>query len=214
MKNNNWEGIMNNIKRTYQYLIFVVALNLLPLSSAHALLIDLKMPRSEIALDVYHIFNVDVIAKDVFSGLDPLEEVLAFGFDIFISDTSIVNLWEVEVAAPFDDKSGLLPNTDVAGSVFPGIANDSTNDTILLATLRFLVLSKGEVSLGITSDLTDINEGLIFSLDGSKDISSSIVVSIPEPNALLLIGIGLAGLGYTRRRARLAPASSSWRFIA
>lgn len=205
---------MNNIKRTYQYLIFVVALNLLPLSSAHALLIDLKMPRSEIALDVYHIFNVDVIAKDVFSGLDPLEEVLAFGFDIFISDTSIVNLWEVEVAAPFDDKSGLLPNTDVAGSVFPGIANDSTNDTILLATLRFLVLSKGEVSLGITSDLTDINEGLIFSLDGSKDISSSIVVSIPEPNALLLIGIGLAGLGYTRRRARLAPASSSWRFIA
>jgi hypothetical protein len=214
MKNNNWEGIMNNIKRTYQYLIFVVALNLLPLSSAHALLIDLKMPRSEIALDVYHIFNVDVIAKDVFSGLDPLEEVLAFGFDIFISDTSIVNLWGVEVAAPFDDKSGLLPNTDVAGSVFPGIANDSTNDTILLATLRFLVLSKGEVSLGITSDLTDINEGLIFSLDGSKDISSSIVVSIPEPNALLLIGIGLAGLGYTRRRARLAPASSSWRFIA
>lgn len=205
---------MNNIKRTYQYLIFVVALNLLPLSSAHALLIDLKMPRSEIALDVYHIFNVDVIAKDVFSGLDPLEEVLAFGFDIFISDTSIVNLWGVEVAAPFDDKSGLLPNTDVAGSVFPGIANDSTNDTILLATLRFLVLSKGEVSLGITSDLTDINEGLIFSLDGSKDISSSIVVSIPEPNALLLIGIGLAGLGYTRRRARLAPASSSWRFIA
>ena len=200
---------MNTIKRTYQYLIFTVALSLLPLSSAHALLVDLTRPKTQIPIDVHHIFTVNVTAKDVFSGLDPFEEVLAFGFDVFVSDTSIVNYLGAVVAAPFDDDSVFFPNTDVAGSVFPGISNESTNDTILLATLSFVVLSKGEVSLGIKSDLTDFNEGLIYSLEGNKDITSSIVVTIPEPNALLLIGIGLAGLGYTRRRARLVPAPCS-----
>ena len=99
-----------------------------------------------------------------FDGLDPLEEVLAFGFDVSVDNPALVSFGGASIASPFNDDSAFFPGTDVAGSAFPGIPNDGTNDTIQLATLSFQALDVGSTSLGIFSDTLDLNEGLFYFL--------------------------------------------------
>ena len=56
---------------------------------------------------------MDVIANNVFDGLDPFDEVLAFGFDVSVSDTSLVSFVGATVTPPFDDDSGFFLDTGV-----------------------------------------------------------------------------------------------------
>ena len=81
---------------------------------------------------------------------------------------------------------------------FPG----ATTSTVPLATLRFLAGSTpGIVNVGITSDLSDPNQGLYF-LDLALpplDLTSSVSVSIrgtgvPEPGTFVLLSTAGAGL--------------------
>ncbi len=190
---------MSAIKRILQYLSLTITLVLLPLSSAHALLIDFKLSQTEIVAG--DIFTIDVIANEVFKGQDSLEELLAFGFDVSISDTSIVNYLGALVSASFENDSGLFPDTDIAGSSFPGISPiDIVDDSILLATLSFEALMKGEPFIGIKSDLNDF-QGLFFFRNDPADITSSIRISIiTEPTSIALMLIGIAGLGAYRLR--------------
>jgi len=179
-----------------------------------ALSVDLQL--SDPALTVGETFTIDVVVHDVFPGIAPVEEaVLAFGFDVAISAPSLVSFMGATVAAPFDDDSALLPNTDVAGSVFLGLPNDVLHETFLLATLTFRALDIGGLTLGITSDTTDLSEGLFYLLAGNTDITANLPVTIqanaiPEPGTLVLLASGVLGvLGYRWRR-RQRDANPGW----
>ncbi len=168
------------------------------LSQASALSMDLVVSDSDIIEG--ETFRIDVWAKGVFD--DPSvwgDEVLAFGFDIVNSDSSIVSLDSWAVGFPFDDDSAFHSDTDVAGSTFPGL----TDDDILLSTLSFSALSPGNVTLGISSDILDPNEGLVYFFGGNVDIDSSIdvnVAPVPEPATVLLVGAGLIGLAGSKKK--------------
>lgn len=179
-------------------LCFLVAAFIL-YSQAYAL--DIIFDLSDPDIMVGESFDVEVVANNVFVGLDPFEEVLAFGFDIVNSDSTIVGFNPpATVEPPFMDDSGFFPDTDVAGSTFPGITPPI--NSFPLATLNFTALAPGIVTLGIFSDVSDPNEGLVYFLQGNQDISSTfnLNVPIPEPGTILLLGLGLFGLmGFQRK---------------
>jgi hypothetical protein len=143
-------------------------------------------------------FFIDVWVNDA---AIPLDEVIAFGFDILISDSSIVSYTSYDIASPFDDDSASFLDTDTAGSVFPGLPDDYFQ----IATLYCSALKAGEVTLGIISDMTDPNEGLHY-LGRSFDISKSINITVrftPEPATFMLclpLFIVLIGMARVKKK--------------
>ncbi len=149
-------------------------------------------------------FDVNVYANGV-TDVDPSwgpDEILSFGFDLSYT-ASEFTYNGATVGLGFNDDSSSLPDTDVAGSAFPGISGTG----IFLASLSFTSLQVGGFTLGIASDLTDPNEGLNSWLYGPIDMTGGIGVDVsnaaapvPEPATILLVGAGLAGLAGARRR--------------
>lgn len=167
----------------------------LSVSQASALTISLAVSDSNIMPG--ESFSIEVWANNVFN-IFPGDEVLAFGFDVTNQNPSIVSFDSVSVGPFFNDDSAFFPNTDVAGSAFPGVLDNS----IHLATLNYTALSLGSVALGIASDAMDFNEGLLYFMAGNIDITSSRNVNVPEPSTYLLLASGLVGLGFMRRKCK------------
>jgi hypothetical protein len=167
--------------------------------AAHALIVTLTPSSTTVAPGGG--FTVEVVASQVFDGLDPAAEVLAFGFDVAVSDPARAVFTGASVGTGFDDDSAVLPETDVAGSALPGL----TADPIVLATLSFQAGLPGVVQLGIVSTPADSNEGLTYFLAEPRALAGSVTVTVvPEPSTSLLLGAGAAiliGFG-TRRRSR------------
>ena len=202
---------MRGLKNLQLFMVYSTAIISLSFSSAHAVMsTDLSL--SDSTVPVGATFTLDVAINDAFDGLDPLEEVLAFGFNVSIDNPALVSFGGVSVAAPFNDDSAFFPATDVAGSVFPGIANEGTNDTIQLATLSFQALDVGSTSLEIFSDTLDLNEGLIYFLSDSADINASTTITIvgkpdavvPEPSTFALVTLGLLFSAVVYKRQKQA----------
>jgi hypothetical protein len=172
---------------------------------ANAIMVRLELSTSAIAVGTS--FDMDVFVDDVYDAFGMEDEIFAFGFDLDYDDTAFLSTG-VTVADPFVDDSALFPDTDVAGSFFsldplePGPGGDN----ILLATLGFTALQAGDYSLGIVSDLLDLNEGLfVWSQFDPYDLTSSTGVtvaaaSVPEPGTVMLMLVGLGGLGLLKRR--------------
>ena len=164
--------------------------------SVSALMIDPILSDSNIT--VGETFEIEIWARDA-SVLG--DEVLAFGFDTYNSDSSVLSMLSFSVGPLFNDDSALFANTEVAGSAFPGLVD---ND-ILLATISYAALSVGGATVGILSDLMDLNEGLIYFMQASQDITTLLditvsPVGVPEPSSVFLWVLGLAGIFYVNRR--------------
>ena len=136
----------------------------------------------------------------VFADAGPLE-IVAFGFDLIGAAPSLT-FNGVTVAPQFRMTSPSFENTDVAGISSP-VGGIVTGNDVLLASLFFTGNHPGRFSVGIFSDLTDLNEGLFFPppttpLDMSTTID--IIVAVPLPPAVFLLSSGLATLLFIRRR--------------
>jgi hypothetical protein len=148
-----------------------------------------EVPDTEIG--VGERFGVNII----YTGLSADDELLAFGFDV--NSPAGLSFLGANIGAPFSDDSLLLPDTDVAGSAFPGLPG---GDDIILARLNFEAVSAGTRLIGIVSDLGDPNEGLFTLLDPQIDLTSSVTINVvPVPGSLLLFGSGLFGLFRLRK---------------
>jgi len=177
-------------------LISALAILIFCLSATQASALFMDFTVSDNFIKPGETFKIEVWANNVFDAF-PSDEVLAFGFDVANSYPSIIRFDSATVGPLFNDDSAFFANTDVAGSAFPGILDDS----ILLATLNCTALSLGSSQLGIASDVTDFNEGLSYFNAGNVDITSSKNINVvPEPSTCLLVCSGLAGLVFLRNR--------------
>jgi hypothetical protein len=91
----------------------------------------------------------------------------------------------------------------VAGLAFPGVQEDP----LTLAVLTLQALSAGITMVGIVTDLTNPDHGLVFAFSEPVDITTALPITIassaiPEPATLLLLSTALPGLlGYRWRQA-------------
>lgn len=123
------------------------------------------------------------------------DSLVAFGMNPFISDSSKVAFLSAVVDPAFNDDSGFFGgNPAIAGDAFPPIGTAP----VTLATLTFRVLQAGAVNVGVSSNLTDPNQGL-FLLGGVQDLSTSAAVNVvaPDPSTATLLILGL-GVCYAR----------------
>ena len=190
-------------KKLFSAVLSVMLVAFLSVGQASALTINLNVSDTDIT--VGEAFGVAVLVNGVFDDASVFgDEVVAFGFDIFNSDSSIVGFSLATVNnLLFDDDSAFVQDTDVAGSTLSGI----TDDSFLIATLDFTALSTGDVTLGIYSDTSDFNEGLVYWKAGNIDITSDIDLTIsaapiPEPATFLLVSCGLVGFAGLRKKLR------------
>lgn len=179
-------------------------------TAAAAMTVSLTPPSTLIR--VGDIFDLRVSVSGAQDGSYAGDEVIAFGLDVAIGNTALA-VWTGAAVAnpPFpDDTSALFLNTDVAGSV--GAGTGVTGSGFDLATLHFLALAEGTFDLGVLSDLTDSNEGIIYLGGDPRDLDASLRLTIapaaeaPLPGSLVLL---LTALPWLRRLERGQPGRAA-----
>lgn len=190
------------IVKCFKPIIWVIGYFLFSANSIAAPIVSFGISDNDIQIN--EAFTVDVLV----SGVEPFDEVIAFGFDLILDPSWA--LGSVIIGPDFDyDDSVLFPDTDVAGSVDPFNFGPS-GDNIVLASLQLSASSAGNFNLGIVSDLFDFNEGLyLFSSFDAFDLTHTEQVTIndsspapvPAPGTLLLFCSALLSfLGYKKIR--------------
>ena len=157
-------------------------------------------------------FDVLVQANDLFDSRDPDDTLLAFGFNGVVGNGSIVQHVGAEAGPLFDDLSVFGGNPMVAGfaTSLLGIGASDFAGPLTLATLHFNALILGTTTIGVISDILDLNQGLVFfdlpygAINASIDVSTS-VSDVPEPATLLLSASAIAMCVIASRRRAPRP---------
>jgi len=170
-------------------------------TSASAIPISVTFDPLSTDVEVGDIFNVDVVAFIP----DP---VLGWGLDVSY-DTGVLSQagppvigsdWNVVFAPDGDGLAGIAPfPTGVSGT------------DVLLATLSFEALAAGSTVLSASATPGDLTEGFPLAFpappgsfaevtfeDGAVSVASAS--QIPEPETFALLGLGMAGMVFGRRK--------------
>jgi hypothetical protein len=150
-------------------------------------------------------FDVIVQVSDVFSGRDPSDLLVGFGFNLAVGNPSIFQFLGATAGLLFFDFSGFPGGPTVAAiaSNPAGIGPADFSGPLTLATLHFKSLLPGASSIGVTADLSDPNQGLIYAflpyggLSGSTNVTS-VAATVPEPLPLLLVCLAVCALFLTQ----------------
>ncbi|WP_171013989.1 PEP-CTERM sorting domain-containing protein [Chitinivorax sp. B] len=138
-----------------------------------------------------------------FDQLTANETLLSFGFKLEF-DRHMLRFQQFLPAASWDDDSAWLGDGHIGASRFPGWVNDGAPN-LYLATLRFDVLQAGQTSLNLLGEANDLNDGLNYLYAGRHNMSTQYrlqLTTIPEPDSVLVLGVGLWGLAMVCRRPR------------
>ncbi len=165
-------------------------------TTAQAVIIELELQNATIMAG--DSFDVNVVVDTIPAN----DGLLSFGFDV-TNDAGLTFESATVNTLSFLDDSALFADTDVAGFVDLMSPPVNGND-ILLATLSFSATTAGNFSLGIESDLTNLNQGMfVLSQLTPIDMDASLAVSVasqpnpgqvPVPSTAFLLGMGVAGL--------------------
>jgi hypothetical protein len=156
-------------------------------------------------------FDVLVRAQNLFAGRDPSTDIaISFGFNASTSNPSVLAFLGA-TSGPLFDPVTSAPGTNVfaaaSGQHGFGIEPGAT-EPVLLATLRFNAIGTGPANVLISSDLTNLFQGLQFfnapfqeSIAGTLPVSAGAASAVPEPATLLLSTVGVIVLMMMRRRS-------------
>ena len=162
-------------------------------------------------------FQVDVIATDLFAGRDG-DELIGFGFDAAL-DPSIVEFQNFTLGGSFND-AGSFFSTGAGFFVgFPALGTIPDPGSPLdepLVTLFFRAVAPGATTLALTGDPTAplATTGFFYLSGNDAAIDASVPlgvgVVVPEPGALslLALGLGLIGLGLRRSASQQRAANA------
>ncbi|MCQ8118625.1 hypothetical protein [Methylomonas rosea] len=150
-------------------------------------------------------FDIALMAFVPLANASPDELVLGFGVNTQLGGAGAAQFLGSTINSLFTDIStqeGV--NLAAAGLAFPGLGLNDVGSLISLAVLHFQAVTAGTLNIAITSDLNDLNQGLIFLNQSPLAINTSIGVDITavplQPSLLMFVSGVMVSLGGFRRK--------------
>jgi hypothetical protein len=148
------------------------------------------MPRIGDNFDI-HVWAISSLAN---ASID--EMILGFGFNAELSGTGSAKFLGRSIHPLFTDISAQEGvNLTAAGLAFPGLSGTDAGSLLLMAILHFQALTAGDLNIAISSDLNDLNQGLIYLTQSPLAIQANTrltITAVPlPPSAILFVSAAL-----------------------
>ena len=184
-------------------------MKLILLSAAVLATFGLPAPAATISIDAPTAangsFDVVVQATDLWAGRDPSTDgIISYGFDIAIGNPFLLTFDGAD-SGPLFDPATTEPGTDVFGAASGFFISDPVPEPLILAILHFTRIGVGSVDITISSDLSNLFQGLQFLNEPfAEPIAGTVdIADAPEPATFVIAALGLAALGIRRRKRPL-----------
>ncbi|WP_157204871.1 hypothetical protein [Methylomonas methanica] len=165
----------------------------------------LALPHTSGLTHIGDYFDVELLAFAPLANASSDELVLGFGVNTQLGGAGAAQFLGSTINSLFTDISTQDDvNLAAAGVAFPGLSLNEVGSLISLAVLHFQAVTAGTLNIAITSDLNDLNQGLIFLNQSPLAINAGIgvdITAVPLPPSLLMLVSGVVvSLGGIRRR--------------